>query len=54
MGLATDLADSIGTALPLGKQAEKIYADVVSEDPELSNKDFSSVYRYLRVSGYSK
>ncbi|KAI0831144.1 3-hydroxyisobutyrate dehydrogenase [Trametes gibbosa] len=50
MGLATDLADSTGTPLPLGNAAEKIYADVVSEDPELSNKDFSSVYRYLRVS----
>ncbi|TBU66003.1 3-hydroxyisobutyrate dehydrogenase [Dichomitus squalens] len=53
MGLATDLAVSTGTPLPLGKKAEKIYADVVSEDPELSNKDFSSVYRYLR-SAYPK
>lgn len=53
MGLATDLADSTGSPLPLGKKAEKIYADVVSEDPELSQKDFSSVYRYLR-SAYPK
>lgn len=50
MGLATDLAESTGIPLPLGNAAEKIYADVVSEDPELANKDFSSVYRYLRVS----
>ncbi|OJT08686.1 3-hydroxyisobutyrate dehydrogenase, mitochondrial [Trametes pubescens] len=50
MGLATDLAESTGIPLPLGNVAEKIYADVVSEDPELANKDFSSVYRYLRVS----
>ena len=53
MCLATDLADSTGSPLPLGKKAEKIYADVVSEDPELSQKDFSSVYRYLR-SAYPK
>ena len=54
MGLATDLAEATGTPLPLGNAAEKIYADVVSEDAELANKDFSSVYRYLRVSGYPK
>ena len=29
-------------------------ADVISEDGELADKDFSSVYRYLRVSGYPK
>ncbi|KAI0747971.1 3-hydroxyisobutyrate dehydrogenase [Daedaleopsis nitida] len=54
MGLATDLAQAIGSPLPMGQAAERIYADVVSEDQELANKDFSSVYRYLRVSGYSK
>lgn len=54
MGLATDLAEGAGCPLPMGQVAEKIYADVVSEDPELANKDFSSVYRYLRVSGYPK
>ena len=53
MGLATDLAESTGIPLPMGHAAEKIYADVVSEDPELANKDFSSVYRYLR-SAYPK
>ncbi|OBZ75658.1 3-hydroxyisobutyrate dehydrogenase, mitochondrial [Grifola frondosa] len=47
MGLAKDLAESIGSPLPLGEAAESIYADVVREDPELANKDFSSVYRYL-------
>ncbi|OSD01667.1 3-hydroxyisobutyrate dehydrogenase [Trametes coccinea BRFM310] len=54
MGLATDLAESTGIPLPMGHAAEKIYADVVSEDPELANKDFSSVYRYLRVAAYPK
>ena len=54
MGLATDLAEAIGSPLPMGQAAERIYADVVSEDEELANKDFSSVYRYLRVSGYPK
>ena len=49
MGLATDLAEATGSALPLGQVAEKIYGDVVSEDPELADKDFSSVYRYLRT-----
>ncbi|KAI0807171.1 3-hydroxyisobutyrate dehydrogenase [Fomes fomentarius] len=48
MGLATDLGDANGCPLSMGMVAEKIYADVVSEDPELANKDFSSVYRYLR------
>ncbi|RPD65982.1 3-hydroxyisobutyrate dehydrogenase [Lentinus tigrinus ALCF2SS1-7] len=53
MGLATDLADANGSPLPMGQLAEKVYADVVSEYPELENKDFSSVYRYLR-SAYPK
>ena len=35
--------------MPMGQAAEKIYAEVVSEDPELADKDFSSVYRYLRT-----
>ena len=54
MGLATDLAEATGVPLALGQTAEKIYADVISEDGELADKDFSSVYRYLRVSGYPK
>ncbi|OCH95574.1 3-hydroxyisobutyrate dehydrogenase [Obba rivulosa] len=49
MGLAKDIADSVGTPLPLGQTAEQIYADVVREDPELADRDFSSVYRYLRL-----
>ncbi|KAH9946248.1 3-hydroxyisobutyrate dehydrogenase [Epithele typhae] len=53
MGLATDLAAGAGSPLTLGQAAEKIYADVV-EDSDLANKDFSAVYRYLRVSGYPK
>ena len=48
MGLASDLAETFASPLPLGEAAELIYADAVREDPELANKDFSSVYRYLR------
>lgn len=48
MGLATDIGDKYGVLLPLGKAAEKIYGDVIEEEPELGRKDFSSVYQYLR------
>ncbi|KAF9001942.1 NAD binding domain of 6-phosphogluconate dehydrogenase-domain-containing protein [Cyathus striatus] len=47
MGLATSIAGSSGTPLPLGKVAEEIYADVVKKQPELARKDFSSVYKFL-------
>jgi 3-hydroxyisobutyrate dehydrogenase len=33
--------------VPLGEAAEKVYVDAVKRYPELSRKDFSSVYRYL-------
>ncbi|GBE82381.1 3-hydroxyisobutyrate dehydrogenase [Sparassis latifolia] len=49
LGLASDVADSVGSPLALGELAEQIYGDVVREDPELMDKDFSSVYRYLRL-----
>lgn len=47
MGLATDIGETVGTPLPLGKAAERIYAEVVEGDSELAGKDFSSVYAYL-------
>ncbi|CCM03860.1 uncharacterized protein FIBRA_06010 [Fibroporia radiculosa] len=49
MGLAKDIANSAKTPLPLGSAAEQIYSDVIQHDPDLANKDFSSVYRYLRL-----
>ncbi|EPQ58054.1 3-hydroxyisobutyrate dehydrogenase [Gloeophyllum trabeum ATCC 11539] len=47
MGLATNIARNTGAPLPLGEAAEKLYAHVLVEDPQLIRKDFSSVYRYL-------
>ncbi|EMD38564.1 hypothetical protein CERSUDRAFT_113742 [Gelatoporia subvermispora B] len=54
MGLAKDIAQSVGSPLPIGEVAQEIYANVVQEDPELASKDFSSVYRYLRMAGNAK
>ncbi|TFK54810.1 hypothetical protein OE88DRAFT_1805234 [Heliocybe sulcata] len=47
MGLAANIAKATGVPLPLGEAAEKLYAHVIAEDPQLIRKDFSSVYRYL-------
>ncbi|KAH9079217.1 3-hydroxyisobutyrate dehydrogenase [Lactarius deliciosus] len=47
LGLATEVSKSSGSPVPLGEAAEGIYADAVKRYPELSKKDFSSVYRYL-------
>ncbi|KZT26500.1 hypothetical protein NEOLEDRAFT_1155616 [Neolentinus lepideus HHB14362 ss-1] len=47
MGLATNVAKTMGSPVPLGGAAEKLYAHVLAEDPQLIRKDFSSVYRYL-------
>lgn len=49
MGLATEIGDAFASPLPLGEAAEKIYADVIEQEPELAKKDFSSVYQYLRL-----
>lgn len=48
MGLATQVAATTGTPLPLGQAAEAMYARVIEEQPELARKDFSSVYQYLK------
>jgi len=49
MGLATEAGDLLACPLPMGEAAEKMYAEVIKAEPELANKDFSSVYKYLRV-----
>ncbi|KAH9951276.1 3-hydroxyisobutyrate dehydrogenase [Amylocystis lapponica] len=49
MGLARDIAEAMSSPLPLGTVAQEIYEEVIQDDPELGNKDFSSVYRHLRL-----
>lgn len=53
MGLASNVARKEDSPLPLGEAAKDIYSKIVRESPELSNKDFSSVYRYLKETGTS-
>jgi 3-hydroxyisobutyrate dehydrogenase len=48
MGLASDVANQRQSPLPLGEAAKAIYSAVVEQSPELANKDFSSVYRFLK------
>ncbi|KAI0703576.1 3-hydroxyisobutyrate dehydrogenase [Cytidiella melzeri] len=50
MGLATKVGDIVGCPLAMGEAAERMYAEVIEAEPELANKDFSSVYKYLTVS----
>ncbi|KAH9829195.1 3-hydroxyisobutyrate dehydrogenase [Rhodofomes roseus] len=49
MGLALNIAESTKTAMPLGAAAGEIYAEVIADDPDAAEKDFSAVYRYLRL-----
>ncbi|KAI0094046.1 3-hydroxyisobutyrate dehydrogenase [Irpex rosettiformis] len=49
MGLATEVGDLVGCPLPMGEAAERMYKEVIEAEPELANKDFSSVYKYLRL-----
>ncbi|THH10269.1 hypothetical protein EW145_g1430 [Phellinidium pouzarii] len=42
MGLAFKSANLVGTALPLGTAAKRIYEDVIESSPELARKDFSN------------
>lgn len=49
LGLAKDIAKQTHSPIPLGAAAENIYARVVQEQPALSRKDFSSVYRFLET-----
>ncbi|KAF8919634.1 3-hydroxyisobutyrate dehydrogenase [Mucidula mucida] len=45
--LATDIGNQTSTAMPLGLVAQSIYADMIKDEPDLENKDFSSVYQFL-------
>ncbi|KAL0947341.1 hypothetical protein HGRIS_013460 [Hohenbuehelia grisea] len=47
MGLATDIAETCASPLPLGVAAQRLYAQVIKDEPDLAKKDFSSVYQYL-------
>jgi len=48
MALASNIAQQRQSPLPLGEAAKDIYSKVVRERPELSTKDFSSVYSFLK------
>ncbi|KAG1749083.1 NAD binding domain of 6-phosphogluconate dehydrogenase-domain-containing protein [Suillus paluster] len=47
MLLATDIAASTDSPLPLGKSAQNFYAETLQHRPDLAQKDFSSVYERL-------
>ncbi|KAF9792476.1 3-hydroxyisobutyrate dehydrogenase [Thelephora terrestris] len=47
MGLATGSGKMLKVPLPLGEKAEEVYAEMLKANPELINRDFSSVYKYL-------
>jgi len=47
MGLATGSGKMLSVPLPLGEKAEEVYAEMLKGKPELANRDFSSVYKYL-------
>jgi 3-hydroxyisobutyrate dehydrogenase len=47
LGLATNVSKALGSPVPLAEAAEKVYEDSVRRYPELSKRDFSSIYRYL-------
>ncbi|KAL4074666.1 NAD binding domain of 6-phosphogluconate dehydrogenase-domain-containing protein [Scleroderma yunnanense] len=49
--LATDIANRHNSPLPLGEAARNLYAEVIDKHPDLTKKDFSSVYRYLERLG---
>lgn len=47
MLLATGVAASTDSPLPLGKSAQQFYAETLRHRPDLAQKDFSSVYERL-------
>ncbi|KAF7338640.1 3-hydroxyisobutyrate dehydrogenase [Mycena venus] len=47
MGLATDIAEKTESSLPIGWAARQVYSRMMEQQPELSRKDFSSVYKFL-------
>ncbi|KAJ3743849.1 NAD binding domain of 6-phosphogluconate dehydrogenase-domain-containing protein [Lentinula raphanica] len=48
MGLASNVATLSGCPVPLGLTAQRLYGQMIEEQPELARKDFSSVYQYLK------
>jgi 3-hydroxyisobutyrate dehydrogenase len=42
-----EISRGSGSRVPLAEAAEGVYVEAVKRYPELSKKDFSSVYRYL-------
>jgi 3-hydroxyisobutyrate dehydrogenase len=48
MDLATNIAGTSKSPLPLGQAARDFYAEVVTRRPDLAKKDFSSVYKHLK------
>jgi len=48
LGLAMEISRGSGSRVPLAEAAERVYVEAVKRYPELSKKDFSSVYRYLK------
>lgn len=48
MGLAATVAEQAASPSPLGEAAGQIYAKIAAERPDLTRKDFSSVYAYLK------
>ncbi|KAF8842551.1 hypothetical protein BDN67DRAFT_947523 [Paxillus ammoniavirescens] len=48
MDLATNIAGTSKSPLPLGQAAKDFYAEVVTRRPDLAKKDFSSVYKHLK------
>jgi 3-hydroxyisobutyrate dehydrogenase-like beta-hydroxyacid dehydrogenase len=48
MGLAVDAAEDCGAKLVLGKVAREVY-DTVGKEEEFKNKDFSSVFQWIKT-----
>lgn len=51
MLLATDIATSTNSPLPMGESARDFYAETLKRQPDLVQKDFSSVYKHLEQMG---
>jgi len=47
MGLATNSASKHNVSLELGQVAQELYQSAMKSQPELTRKDFSSVYKYI-------
>ncbi|OJA19684.1 hypothetical protein AZE42_06947 [Rhizopogon vesiculosus] len=51
MLLATDIAASTDSPLPMGVSARDFYTETLKHQPDLAQKDFSSVYKHLEQIG---